>query len=94
MRCIGKKTFTLTSGAAVGISLADYVQGGLYAQGAKFTFTGGNVRVWFDGTDPTPTEGHLYYAGSSLDLDNSNDIANVRLISETGDVEVTYSLWR
>lgn len=83
----GHQTITVTNAAAVGINSTL-----LPASQAVITFEGGNVRIWFDGSNPSPTEGHLYLAGAQMILDKGDDIGNIRFIAVSASATVTVSL--
>lgn len=49
------------------------------------------VRYWLDGTDPSATVGHRLEAGGILDLDNANQLADVRFYAIGADATLRAS---
>ena len=83
------ESLTITNAAAVPLTVAT-------AQGAftaNITVEGNPVRVRWDGTAPTTSEGHLLQSGDSIKLDFTADIYHFRAIATGANatIRVTYS---
>jgi hypothetical protein len=83
------EALAITNAAAVPLTVAT-------AQGAftaNITVEGNPVRVRWDGTAPTTTEGHLLQSGDSMKLDFTADIWKFRAIATGANatLRVTYS---
>lgn len=83
------ESLTITSAAAVALTTAT-------AQGAftaNITVEDNPIRVRWDGTAPTTSEGHLLQSGDSLKLDFTADIWKFRAIATGANakIRVTYS---
>jgi hypothetical protein len=83
------ESLTITSGAAVPLTLATF-DGALTA---NITVENNPIRVRWDGTAPTTTEGHLLQSGDQLKLDFTADIWHFKAIATGADskLRVTYS---
>ena len=80
---------TVTNAAAIGLTLATYSN----AETALITVESNPVRVRYDGTAPTTTEGHLLSSGDTIMLNSTEDIYNFKAIATGGNaaLKVTYS---
>lgn len=58
----------------------------------QFTVEDQNVRYWYGGRTPTPTEGHILFIGSSPVFLTTADIINMRIIAVTGTATLTYTV--
>lgn len=87
-----KETITVSS-TAIGLTKATYnpAASGRTALVAFMTVAADNIRVWFDGSIPTATVGHLITSGSGLMI-CSADLPKFLAIRQTTDatVSVTY----
>jgi hypothetical protein len=85
----GYESLTITNAVAVALTQATYDA----ARQAVITIEDNPVRVRWDGTAPTTTEGHLFSAGDSITLQFSADIFHFRAIATAGNakIRVTYS---
>jgi hypothetical protein len=83
------EALTITSGAAVPLTLATF-DGALTA---NITVENNPIRIRWDGTSPTTTEGHLLQAGDQIKLDFTADLWHFRAIATGADskIRVTYS---
>jgi len=77
------KYFTAGSGTTTGVELA---------QRAIVTVEDDEVRIRFDGTAPTSSEGHLLGVGDQVELDNIQELRSFQAIRVTTDakLKVTY----
>lgn len=48
-----------------------------------------DIRFSYDGTDPSSSEGHLQFAGTTASFTRSAHIRNLRWVSVTGTAKVT-----
>lgn len=80
---------TVTNAAAVALTTATYNG----AMSANITVENNPIRVRWDGTDPTTSEGHLLQAGDTMKLDFTADVFHFRAIATGADgkIRVTYS---
>jgi hypothetical protein len=62
------------------------------ATSALISIEDDNIRVRFDGTDPTAGEGHLLFAGQTQLVEGRTALSQFRMIRVTADatVKVTY----
>lgn len=83
------ESLTITNGAAVPLTLATF-DGAL---SANITVEDNSIRVRWDGTAPTTTEGHLLQSGDQIKLDFTADIWHFRAIATGANakIRVTYS---
>ena len=55
-----------------------------FSPGSAFiTVEGANVRIRWDGQDPSPTEGHLLFDGQSFSFDRPSQIRMFRVTGQT-----------
>ncbi len=88
-----KETLTVSSSAkALTASVYNNASGQKAIQ-ADISVAGDNVRVWFDGSTPTATVGHLITSGTFLTVCSAT-IPKILMIRQTNDatVSITYSL--
>jgi hypothetical protein len=83
------ESLTITNAVAVSLTVA--TGGGAYT--ANITVEGNPIRVRWDGTAPTTSEGHLLQSGDSLKLDFTADIYHFKAIATGANatIRVTYS---
>lgn len=83
------ESLTITNAVAVPLTLATF-DGAL---SANITVEDNPIRVRWDGTAPTTTEGHLMQAGDQMKLDFTADIWHFRAIATGGNAKlrITYS---
>jgi len=89
-----KETLTVSSTAKVlTASVYNNTTTGQKAIQADISVAGDNVRVWFDGSVPTDTVGHLITSGTFLTICSAT-IPKFQMIRVTSDatVSITYSL--
>jgi hypothetical protein len=85
--CIGNETLTVTNSPA---PLADIPPA---ASLAFITLDDHPIRIWLNGDNPTPTQGHRLTQGAVLVLESQNQIQNFRAIREgasNGVLQVSY----
>jgi 2-phospho-L-lactate guanylyltransferase (CobY/MobA/RfbA family) len=76
---IGYESITVAA-TAIGVSTTVYAPVGGRATKAFFTLETGQIRIRYDGTSPTSTEGHLVEVGQSFELDGATNIQQFRAI--------------
>lgn len=83
------ESLTITNAAAVPLTLATF--DGAFC--ANISVEDNPIRVRWDGTDPTTTEGHILQSGDTMHLDFTADIWHFRAIATGGNAKlrVTYS---
>lgn len=89
---IGFDSATISSSSQtlvdVGFTLAQILR----ASEAFITVETNSIRIRYDGTAPTTTEGHLLTAGSSLTLVGNQQIRNLKMIAAAADGAVKVTL--
>jgi hypothetical protein len=65
---------------------------GVGANSADISVETNNIRIRYDGSDPTAATGHQITAGTLFTLEGADNIANLKMIRETADatVRITY----
>jgi hypothetical protein len=83
------EALTITNAVAVGLTSATFDA----ARMAVITIEDNPIRIRWDGTAPTTSEGHLFQAGDSVTVTFSGDIHHFRAIATAGNAKlrVTYS---
>jgi hypothetical protein len=83
------EALAVTNAAAVGMTRATMDS----ALEAIVTFEDNPVRVRWDGTAPTTSEGHLFQSGNSLTLNNGVNLLNFKAIAtgSSAKMKITYS---
>lgn len=61
---------------------------------ALFSVETNNIRVRFDGTDPTASVGHLVTAGDFLWVEGHDALLRLRMIRASADAAVSVTLFR
>lgn len=95
------EALSVTSGAAVGCTVAKYtksVTAGEHNQTqrarlATITTETASVRVRFDGTAPTTSVGHLYAAGSTIELQSTAQIQQFLAIATSTSATISITYW-
>jgi hypothetical protein len=72
--------------------LALAVPEGTLLKRAWITVEGRAIRYRFDGSDPSSSLGHVAAAGSSLELIGDAAIRNFRMVRQTSNATVTYTV--
>lgn len=88
---LGFLSYDVTPDAAIGIQTSFLGAGATHA---TFTVLGGNIRYHYDGSIPTPTDGHLIQSGNEFTLDGSLNLLRFRMIAETTTTQVSVTLQR
>lgn len=66
--------------------------GGVKATSIFLTVEGANVRYRYDGGLPTQGSGHLLTIGSAYNLEGPQNVKNFRVIAESGNPVVRFTL--
>jgi len=51
-----------------------------------------NIRYWFGGREPTPTEGHIMYTGAPYGFTFRQDVENLKMIAASGTAKISYTI--
>jgi hypothetical protein len=76
-----------TTGTRINLADVPFKPSGMY-----LTIENNNIRVAYDNSIPSPTEGHLIYAGQTFSLSKAPLIAQFAMVSTTGTAKVTITL--
>lgn len=63
------------------------------AIGATFSVEADSIRIRWDGTAPTASEGHLYTAGQTFDVWGKVNLQKMKMIRVTSDATVRVTYW-
>jgi hypothetical protein len=80
--CIGKETFTVTTGA---LGLANIPTEATHVEiQVESTNTTDAIRYWYDGSNPTASVGMVQGNGAYIELTNAENIRKLKVIKGTG----------
>ena len=88
---IGGDTIIVTN---AGVSTISTTFAGILGTKAVLTITGGDLRYYYDGSTPTPTDGLYAFDGSQITITGHDNLDNLKMIAVAGNVNVSYTVER